>query len=156
MLFYPNFTFANINIEYVTTFQRRTVATSSRKEVEISRWVNRRTVDQEASQSKSVKLHYFCIFMYIYEDFSDLCGVFLFAEILPNHATCQNCPICQSAKLSKSYRQTSQIITKRLSVATVIIGALVYLGVSSQSLIHALAIPSSSWGSAPPVTADSV
>ena len=53
----------------IITLQRRIFATSSRKEAKSSPWVNRHSVDQEASQSKIVKLQYFCIFMYIYEDF---------------------------------------------------------------------------------------
>ena len=131
MLFYPNFTFANINIEL-----RHNIPTSERsnieqEKIEISRWVNRHSADQEAFQSKSVKLHYFCIFMYIYEDFSDFLWCFLFAEILQTLPLCQNCPICQSAKRARYYRQTSQILTKGLSVATVIIGALVCRGVPS-------------------------
>ena len=73
-------------------FQSRNVATPSRKELKISSWVSRHSVDQEASQSKSVKLHYLCIFVYIYEDFSDFLWCFLFAEILQNHATVSELP----------------------------------------------------------------
>ena len=119
-------------MNYVTTFQRRNVAISSRKEVEISRWVNRHSVDQDASQSKSVKLRYFCIFINIYMKASQIfCGVFFLRKSYQTMPLWQNCRIWQSAKRAKYYRQTSQILTKRLYVATVIIGALVYLGVSS-------------------------
>ena len=66
-----------------------------------------------------------------------LCDVFFLRKSYQTMPLCQNCPICQSAKRAKYYRQTSQVLTKRLSVATVIIGALVRLGVSS----HLLFIP---------------
>ena len=118
-------------LNYVATFQRRNVATTSRKELKISSWVNRHSADQEASESKSVKLHYFSIFMYIYEDFSHFCGIFFLRKSYQTMPLCQNCPICQSAKRAKYYRQTSQIVTNRLFVATVIIGVLVYRVVPS-------------------------
>ena len=84
------------------------------------------------------------------------CGVFFLRKSYQTMPLCQNCPICQSAKRAKCDRQTSQILTKRQSVATAIIGALVHKGCIFASLIHARAIPSSSWGSAPPVTTGSV
>ena len=65
------------------------------------------------------------------------CGVFFLRKSYQTMPLYQNCPICQSAKSAKYYRQTSQILTKRLSVATVIIGALVHRGVSS----HPLSMP---------------
>ena len=66
VLFYVNFTFVDINIELRHNVSRRNVATPSRKELKISSWVNRHSVDEESSQSKIVKLQYFCIFMCIY------------------------------------------------------------------------------------------
>ena len=60
-----------------------------------------------------------------------LCAVFFLRKFYQTMTIGQNCPICQSAKRAKYYRQTSQILTKRLSVATVIIVALVHRGVSS-------------------------
>ena len=59
------------------------------------------------------------------------CGVFFLRRSYQTMPLCQNCPKGQSEKRAKYYRQTSQILTKRLSVATVIIGALVHRGVSS-------------------------
>ena len=59
------------------------------------------------------------------------CGVFFLRITYQTMPLGQNCPICKSGKRAKYYRQTSQILTKRLSVATVIIGAFVYRGVSS-------------------------
>ena len=59
------------------------------------------------------------------------CGVFFLRKSDQTMPLCQNCPICQSAKRAKYYRQTTQLLTIRLSVATVIIGTLVYRGVPS-------------------------
>ena len=59
------------------------------------------------------------------------CGVFFLRKSYQTMPLCHNCPICQSAKRVKYYRQTSQILTKRLSVATDTIGALLFRGVTS-------------------------
>ena len=143
-------------MNYGTTFQRRKVATSSGKELKISWWVNRHSVDQEASQSKSLKSQYFSIFMYIYEDFSDLLWCFLFAEILPNHATVSELPnlsvskACQVLSTNvKNFNQTT-VCSRRHHCGIGVPGCIF------ASLIHARAIPSSSWGYAPPVTTGNV
>ena len=52
VLFYLSFTFVDINSDTSQRLQRRNVATSSRKDVKISRWVNRHSVDQEESKLK--------------------------------------------------------------------------------------------------------
>ena len=143
-------------MNYVTTFQRRNVATTSRKELKISIWVNRHSVDQEASQSKSVKFHYFCIFMYIYEDFSHFLWCFLFAEILPNHDTVSELP-------NLSVRKACQVLSTNVTNfnQTTVCSHRHHWGIGAlwcifAYLIHARAIPSSSWGSASPVTTGSV
>ena len=70
--------------------------------------------------------------VYIYMKTSQIfCGVFFLRKSYQTMPLCQNCPICQSPKRAKYYRQSSQILTKRLSVATVIIGALVHQAESS-------------------------
>ena len=93
MLLYVNFTLADINIEL-----RHNVPTSQRSNNDQERAKNLMLGQTtfcrpEASQSKSVKLHNFCILMYKYEDFSNFLLCFLFAEILPNHDTVSELPI---------------------------------------------------------------
>ena len=51
---------------------------------------------------------FFFIFMYIYEDFSDLLWCFLFAEILPNHATVPELP---NLSVSKACQELSTNVT---------------------------------------------
>ena len=137
-------------------FQHRNVATSSTKDVEITRWVNRHSADQRRPNQKVWNCIIFCIFMYIYEDFSDFLWCFLFAEILPNHATVSELP---NLSLSKAFQVLSTNVTN-FNQTTVCshrhhwgIGV---PGCTLASLIHARAIPSSSWVSAPPVTTGSV
>ena len=131
-------------MNYVTTFQRRNVATPSRKELKISSWIKRHSADQDESQSKIVKLPYFCIFMciciyiyiyiyiYIHKKTSQIfCNVF-FVKILPNHTTMSELP---KSSVSKACQVLStndtQFLTKRLSVAIAIIGAFLYRGIPS-------------------------
>ena len=132
VLFYVNFTFVDINIE-----QRHNVPTSQRSNNEQEKVKNRRLGPSTFCRPGGVRIKkceialffaFSCICMKTSQIF---CGVLFLRKSYQTMPLWQNCPICQSAKRAKYYRQTSQILTKRLSVATVIIGALVHRGVSS-------------------------
>ena len=87
--------------------------------------------------------------MYIYDDFSDFLWCFLFAEILPNHATVSELPnlsvskVCQVLSTNVTNFNQTTVCSHRHHWD---IGV---QGCTFASLIHARAIPSSSWGSAP-------
>ena len=148
VLLYPNFTIANINIKL-----RHNVPTSQRSNIEQERGRNL-TLGQSTFcrpggvPIKNCEIALFLHFhVYIWRLLRFL-SCFLFAEILPNHATVSELP---NLSVSKAYQVLTTNDTN-FNQTTVCshrhhwgIGVLVC---TFASLIHARAIPSSSWGSA--------
>ena len=150
MLFYPNFTFANINIEL-----RHNIPTSERSNIEQERDRNLTLCQSTFCRPggvpiKKCEIALFLHFhVYIYEDFSDFLWCFLSAEILPNHATVSELPnlsvskACQVLSTNDTNFKQTTVCSHRHHWGIGVPGC------TFASLIHARATPSSSWGSAP-------
>ena len=158
VLFYTYFTFAYINIELrhnVPSSQRSNIEQESGRNLTLGQTTFRRPGGVPIKKCE-IALFFAFSCIYIYEDFSDLLWCFLSAEILPNHATLSGLPNLSASKACqvlstnvKNFNQTT-VCRHRHHWGIGVPGCLF------ASLIHARANPSSSWGSAPPVTTGSV
>ena len=155
-LFYPNFTFANINTEL-----RHNVPTPQRSNIVQERGRNL-TLGQSTFcrpggvPIKQCEITLFCIFMYIYEDFTDFCGVFFLRKSYQTIPMCQNSPKGQSAKRAKYYEQTSHNFNKTAVCSHRHRRGIFVQGYTFGCSTQVRATPQPSWASAPPLTTGSV
>ena len=163
MLFYTNFTFANINIEL-----RHNVPTSQRSNIEQERGRNLMLGQSTFCRPGCVPiknceiaifLHfhvYMYLYIYIYKKTSQIfCDVF-FAKILPNHTTVSELP---KRSVNKACQGLSTNVTQFNKTAVCSHGhhrGIFVPGYTFGCSIQVRATPQPSWASAPPLTTDSV
>ena len=136
MLFYPNFTFANINIEL-----RHNVPTSQRSSIEQERGRNL-TLGQSTfcrpggvpikNFEIAIFLHFHVyIYIYILEDFPDFVWCFLCENVTKPYHCVRIAQKVSQQSVPSIINKRHAILTKRLSVAIAIIRAFLYRGIPS-------------------------